>query len=59
MAGKKKSVKKRSEQDNGKNIRIPSSDYDIIKKYVEQHNYKIGRFMASIVVEKIQNENKS
>jgi len=50
--GKKKVVYK------GKNIRISDSAYLVIKKYVDQHNYKIGGFIESAAIEKIKNDEK-
>lgn len=50
MRGKKKKV------ETGKNIKIPIAEFDIIKKYAKDNNYKIGGFVASAAIEKIERE---
>lgn len=40
----------------GKNIRIPEKYFDIIKKFVDSNNYKLGGFVAAAAMEKIDRE---
>lgn len=40
----------------GKNVRIPLNEFNIIKKYTDEHNYKLGGFIATAAIEKIQRE---
>jgi len=40
----------------GKNVRIPLNEFNIIKKYTDENNYKIGGFIATAAIEKIQRE---
>jgi hypothetical protein len=40
----------------GKNVRIPLNEFNIIKKYVDAHNYKLGGFIAAAAIEKIQRD---
>lgn len=52
--------KKKSEiNDNdvyGKNVRIPLNEFNLIKAYVDQHNYKLGGFLATAGIEKMQRD---
>jgi hypothetical protein len=45
-----------SDNKYGQNIRVPLSDFYFIKSYVEEHNYKLGGFLASAAIEKIARE---
>lgn len=57
MAISKKKTKGINDNDiYGKNIRIPLNEFNIIKKYVDENNYKIGGFIAAAAIEKIQRE---
>lgn len=40
----------------GKNVRIPLNEFNLIKSYTDEHNYKIGGFIATAALEKIQRE---
>lgn len=55
----KQKIKKKAINDGdiyGKNVRIPLNEFNIIKSYVDEHNYKLGGFIASAAMEKIQRE---
>lgn len=56
--GKVKSKKKGITDSDiyGKNVRIPLNEFNIIKKYAEEHNYKLGGFFATAAIEKIERE---
>lgn len=55
MATKKKKGKGINDNDiYGKNVRIPLNEFNIIKKYVDDNNYKLGGFLAAAAIEKIQ-----
>jgi hypothetical protein len=50
MGRKKKEVK-----DQGRNVRIPTKEFLRIKKYAQDHNYKLGGFVTQAAIEKIEN----
>lgn len=55
----KSKIKKKQIVDSdfyGKNVRIPLNEFNIIKSYVEEHNYKMGGFIASAAIEKIERD---
>lgn len=55
----KKKIEKKGISDNdqyGKNVRIPLNEFNIIKKFVDDHNYKLGGFIAAAAIEKIERE---
>lgn len=56
--GKAKSKKKGITDSDvyGKNVRIPLNEFNIIKQYTDQHNYKIGGFIATAAIEKIERD---
>lgn len=58
--GKVKSKKKSITDSDvyGKNVRIPLNEFNIIKKYTDQNNYKIGGFIATAALEKIERDRK-
>ena|SRR5687768_14924380 len=43
-----------SNNDYGQNIRVPLNEFNTIKKYVTEKNYKIGKFLAAAAIEKIE-----
>lgn len=49
---------KKSKVDKGKNVRLSSDGFKKIKSFVDQHNYKLGGFVESAVLEKIEKEMK-
>lgn len=40
----------------GKNIRISDEGFEEIKTFVEENNYKLGKFAEAAILEKIDNE---
>lgn len=52
-----KKTKQKKVAAKGKNIRIPEKEFEIIKEYVDLHNHKIGGFMATATIEKINKMN--
>lgn len=50
MQGKKK------KEETGKNVKIPIKEFNIIRKFTKDFNYKIGGFIATAAIEKIERE---
>lgn len=50
MRGKKK------KEETGKNVKIPIKEFEIIRQYAKINNYKIGGFVATAAIEKIERE---
>jgi hypothetical protein len=48
-----------SDNKHGQNIRVPLDDFYMIKSYVDDHNYKLGGFLAAAAIEKIARETKN
>lgn len=49
-------IKKKKKKTAGKNVRISESDFLKIKKYTDEHNYKLGGFIANAAIEKIERD---
>jgi hypothetical protein len=57
MIKKKKKTTTISDSDRwGKNVKIPLNEFNIIKKYVDDHQYKLGGFVALAAIEKINRD---
>jgi uncharacterized protein (DUF1778 family) len=48
--------KKEKKEPTSMNVKIPMQEYKAIKEHASKHNYKIGGFVTSAAIEKIEKE---
>jgi hypothetical protein len=49
-------TKKKKDIDPGKNVRIPTKEFQVIKKFADDNNLKIGGFVTQVVIREIESQ---